>query len=132
MSKADIVIKLMREKGWTLDEAEEFLADVPDDQEGERPGTTVSGPWKAGDTVMVRRGGNGADSPASRFLVAQRNPNGLTAVQQAGVDRGKSLCPNCQNPEDEHVPGCLRDPDNGFSGRERKRAITHDRLPPIS
>lgn len=134
MSRSDIIIKLMRDKGWTLDEAEEFLSDIPENDPATPEAARARQAWEAGDTFQVRRGGpeSNKDAPASRFIVAQRGPNGLTATQQAGVDRGEKLCPNCHEPEDAHVPACLRDKKNGFEGKVRRKAITRGILPPSS
>lgn len=126
MNKDSLILDLMRKKGMSLAEAEAFVADldVPDEPEPERDGA-----WQAGDTFEVRKGN---DRVAGRFIVAQRGADGLTASQRAGVERGVGLCPNCQQPVDAHVPGCLRDPRNGFREDERSRVVTKSPLAPTS
>lgn len=133
MNKDSLIVKLMRDKGWSLAEAEEFVADMPDEPEPESQSARRRGGWQAGDAVQVRSGGgSGERAIAPRFIVAQRNPDGTTARQAAALDRGVSLCPNCQQGEDDHVPGCFRDPRNGFDDRSRQRTKTTGQLPPIS
>ena len=138
MNKDSLILKLMREKGWSLAEAEEFVADMPDEP-APRPTTQrdldeaydsiprARLAWEAGDTFEVRKGD---DKVASRRIVAQRGADGLTAAQRRGVDAGIALCPNCQLPENDHIPGCLRNPKSGFTEKERNRAVTKPPLPP--
>lgn len=129
MNKDSLIVRLMREKGWSLTEAEEFVADMPDEPEPEQAPARRAGPWQAGDSVMVRRGGGQGDTAvAPRFIVAQRNPDGTTALQRAALDRGVSLCPNCQQGVDDHAPGCSRAGETPMN----PRAITKGILPPVS
>jgi len=50
-------------------------------------------------------------------------PDGLTAKQRAAVG-GVGLCANCQQPNNNHLPGCAK------ASGEDKRAVTKDPLPP--
>lgn len=130
MNRDSLIVKLMREKGWSLAEAEEFTADMPEPEpEPDRNPWTgeVRRPrqaWEAGDTVQVRREGKGDDGPPARFMVAQRGANGLTATQQAAIDTGLALCPNCH--ENPHLPGCARAGEFPMN----PKAVTKGVLPP--
>lgn len=64
-------------------------------------------------------------NPAGVRRVAVLNANGLTAAQQAAVDSGIGLCPNCQQPTNDHLPGCAR------ASGEDPRARTKTALPPV-
>lgn len=50
-------------------------------------------------------------------------PDGLTEKQRAAVGK-QGLCPNCQQPTDDHLPACARQ-----SGEDPK-AVTKKGLPP--
>jgi hypothetical protein len=133
VNKDSLIVKLMRAKGWTLQEAEEFVADLPDDAPIYQPEDAISvrdvGPWRAGDTALVRRAAGTGDSAVSaRFIMAQRNPDGTTALQRAALDRGVALCPNCHEGVDNHAPGCSR----GGETPMNPRAVTKGTLPPLS
>lgn len=64
-------------------------------------------------------------NPANRMTVPVRGPDGLTAAQRAAVESGIGLCPNCQQPTNDHLPGCAR-----ASGEDPK-ARTKSALPPV-
>jgi hypothetical protein len=129
-NRDSFVLKLMKTKGMSLEEAEAFVEDL-DIPEAPAAGQHARQAWEAGDSFQVRRGtGEGERAVTDRFIVAQRGPNGMTARQQAGLDRGVGLCPNCQQPADDHIPGCLRDPRNGFRPEEQQRAVTKGTMSP--
>lgn len=72
------------------------------------------GRWNAGDSVLVREAhGAGEKAVAAKFSVAPKGADGLDAVQAQAVAQGRPLCPNCQHPEDDHLPGCARRPGEG-------------------
>lgn len=81
------------------------------------------GTWQAGDTALLREG---TTEVSPRMTVAQRGSDGLTRRQRLGVEAGVKLCPNCQNPKNDHLPGCSRIPG---SGTDRK-AVTQATLAP--
>lgn len=56
-------------------------------------------------------------------------PDGLTDGQRAAIANGVGLCPNCQQPKDNHLPGCARVGARGFEPVDPK-AVTKDRLSP--
>jgi hypothetical protein len=56
-------------------------------------------------------------------------PDGLTDNQRAAMARGVGLCPNCQQPKTDHLPGCSRVSANGFEPVDPK-AVTKDPLSP--
>lgn len=129
MNKDSLIVKLMRDKGWSLQEAEEFVADMHEDEPEQPARARRAGPWQAGDAVQVRRGGGQGDNEvAPRFLVAQRNPDGTTALQREALDRGVALCPNCQQGVDDHAPGCSRAGETPMN----PRAVTKGVLPPLA
>lgn len=130
MSNRDtFILNLMRKKGMSLEEAEAFALDldIPEVPDGPIARRTQQGRWNAGDTAQVRPG---SELVAPRFSVAATGENGLTARQQGALDNGIPLCPNCHEPENDHIPGCLRDPRGGFTDPERRRAVTKGVLPP--
>jgi hypothetical protein len=61
---------------------------------------------------------------AVKHYVPVVGPDGLTDIQRAAVG-GVGLCPNCQQPNNRHLPGCAR-----ASGEDRK-AVTKTALPPV-
>lgn len=67
----------------------------------------------------------GASDPerAPVFTQPVIGPDGLTDKQRAALGT-VGLCPNCQQPKDDHLPGCAR-----ASGEDPK-ARTKDRLSP--
>lgn len=131
MNRDGLILQLMRTKGMSLQEAEAFVEDldVPEEEPEPAQRQRQRGAWEAGDTFEVRKG---SEKVASRFIVAQRGSDGLTASQREGLERGARLCPNCQQPEDDHIPACLRDPKNGFREDERRRVVTKSPLAPSS
>jgi hypothetical protein len=54
--------------------------------------------------------------------------DGLTDKQRAALGK-VGLCPNCQQPKNDHLPGCARVSANGFEPMDPK-ARTKDPLPP--
>lgn len=60
---------------------------------------------------------------AFRFYAPVVGPDGLTDKQRAAVG-GVGLCRNCQQPKDDHLPGCAL-----YSGEDPK-AVTKSPLPP--
>lgn len=73
--------------------------------------------------------GTGEQAVAAVHIQHVVGPDGLTDAQRIGAAT-VGLCPNCQQPKNNHLPGCLRDPRAGFTEKEQGRAITKDRLPP--
>jgi hypothetical protein len=128
MSNRDtFILNLMRKKGMTLDEAEAFAEDLDIPEAAAGPARTSQGAWQAGDSALIRpEVGQGDRATAAKFSVAATGQNGLTLTQQRGIDRGASLCPNCHEPEDDHLPGCARTPGIGSNFRAKTKAT----LPP--
>lgn len=58
----------------------------------------------------------------------QRPPSrdDLSPAQIAALSDGRGLCPNCQQPTDDHLPGCAR-----ATGEDNK-AITKNKLNPVA
>ena len=55
----------------------------------------------------------------------------LSAEQEQALATGVGLCPNCQQPKNDHLPGCSRafaDPNDPFL----KGAITKNKLNPVA
>lgn len=129
MNRDSFILNLMRKKGMSLAEAEQFAEDmdIPEVEEAPAPTRSSQGRWQAGDSAVVREG---TGKVATRYSVAATGANGLTARQQDAIDAGIPLCPNCHEPENDHIPGCLRDPKGGFTDTERRRAVTKGILPP--
>ncbi len=65
--------------------------------------------------------------PSSVFQ--PRQPGELMPHQQAAVETGRQLCPNCQQPTNDHLPGCARVGAGGFAAMDPK-ASTKNPLPP--
>jgi len=59
-----------------------------------------------------------------------RDPNALMPAQQVALQRGIPLCPNCQQPANDHLPGCARVEWNGWEAVD-KRAVTKNKLSPV-
>lgn len=57
-----------------------------------------------------------------------RQPGELMPQQAAAVAAGQPLCPNCQQPTNDHLPGCARVGSNGFGPMDAK-ARTKSPLP---
>lgn len=88
---------------------------------GHQPPTPTGAP----ETFQVRPE---SGEVAAKFLQRVVGPDGLTDSQRAGVARGIPLCPNCQQPTSDHLPGCARIPELGTD----PRAVTKAPLPPSS
>ncbi len=90
---------------------------------------TAPAPGREAEAVQTAResdrGVASPTNPAGVQRVAVLNANGLTAAQQAALDGGIGLCPNCQQPTNNHLPGCAR-----ASGEDPK-ARTKAPLPPV-
>lgn len=73
---------------------------------------------------------NGKDDAehAFRWIVPVVGPDGLTDKQRAALGN-VGLCPNCQQPNNGHLPGCARTGSNGFEPMDPK-ARTKPPLPP--
>lgn len=56
--------------------------------------------------------------------------DGLTDAQRNALQRGIGLCPNCQQPKDDHLPGCARVANGGMPPMD-PRAVTKAKLPPV-
>lgn len=56
--------------------------------------------------------------------VAPRKPGDLMPHQQAALDSGIGLCPNCQQPKNNHLPLCT------IATGIDSRAVTKSALPP--
>lgn len=72
--------------------------------------------------ASVTSGIEGGRSQVQRVPVV--GSDGLTEAQRAAVGN-VGLCPNCQQPNTDHLPGCAR-----RSG-EAPRAVTSGPLPPV-
>jgi hypothetical protein len=70
-----------------------------------------------------------APSPSRAAPAAPARGGGqyeLSERQQKGLDRGIPLCPNCQQPTNDHLPGCAR------ASQEDPRAVTKTPLSPVA
>jgi hypothetical protein len=58
----------------------------------------------------------------------QRPPSAddLSEAQSAALASGIGLCPNCQQPNNDHLPGCAR------ATGEDNRAVTKNKLTPVA
>lgn len=97
------------------------------------PAQTVGG-MKAVPGVAVRDGRPPvADDPDQAIrpsaVFQPRQPGELMPHQQAAVAEGRQLCPNCQQPTNDHLPGCARVGTGGFPPMDPK-ARTKAPLPP--
>jgi hypothetical protein len=123
-NRDSFVLKLMKTKGMSLEEAEAFVEDldIPEAPTGPAARPINQGAWNAGDAVMVRSAhGEGERAVSARFSVASKGQDGLDAVQAQAVAQGRTLCPNCQHPEDDHLPGCSRIPGMGSDAKARTK-----------
>lgn len=86
-----------------------------------------------GNETWQRRQARGEGETAVAAVHIQHlvGPDGLTDKQRVGAAT-VGLCPNCQQPVNAHLPGCLRDPKGGFTEAERSRVVTKAPLPPSS
>lgn len=57
--------------------------------------------------------------------VPVKGPDGLTDKQRAALQTGVGLCPNCQQPTNDHLPACAR------ASGEVPKAVTKPALPPV-
>ena len=71
----------------------------------------------------------GDEERATVLHVPAVDAGGLTPRQRSAVDGGVGLCPNCHEPNNDHLPGCSRMSVNGFAPMD-PRAVTKDPLPP--
>jgi hypothetical protein len=92
--------------------------DIPPDNAAPDPSTL--GPRKSYDTEAVVHG----------TYVPVTGADGLTDAQRNALQRGIGLCPNCQQPKDDHLPGCARVAQGGMSPMD-PRAVTKPKLPPV-
>ena len=73
------------------------------------------------------RGARGDAAPASKPRTAYE----LSEQQEEAIAAGVKLCPNCQQPVTDHLPGCSRafaDPNDPFL----KGAVTKNKLNPVA
>ena len=132
-----LTLALIDEYGGTLEDARSFSARFVEENGDlfaptnakqapvagfQHAGQPVTG---APETFQVR---GESDEVAAKFLQRAVGADGLTDSQRAGVTRGIPLCPNCQQPTNDHLPGCARIPELGTD----PRAVTKAPLPPSS
>lgn len=90
-------------------------------------------PLYGNETWQARKErGTGDQAVAAKHIQHVVGPDGLTDAQRVALAKGVGLCPNCQQSNERHLPGCLRDPANGFTDKERGRAVTKAKLPPAA
>lgn len=68
------------------------------------------------------------DGESIRVRAKPATAGTLTAKQQAALDGGIGLCPNCQQPTNDHIPGCARIAVGGMPPMD-PRAVTRSPLP---
>ena len=119
-----MTLKLMRDKGMSLDEAAELAESLAEDvpEVPEAPAQPEV-PLYSNENWPARKG---TDQVAAKYIQRVVGPDGLTDGQRIGLSKGIALCPNCQQPETTHLPGCSRIPGVGSDARAR----TEGRLPP--
>lgn len=93
------------------------------------PLTTVTAPEPTrpaafGPEVSAHRHSEPEGDRALVHHVPAVNLLGLTPKQQAALDSGFRLCANCQQPTNDHLPGCA------VASGEVRLAITRDPLAP--
>ncbi len=75
-------------------------------------------PTQADRQYIVGDDPDQAIRPSSVFQ--PRQPGELMPHQKAAVEAGRQLCPNCQQPTNDHLPGCARVGVGGFSPMDPK------------
>jgi len=92
---------------------------------GQVIGHVVTPQGNVGDQTWLARPGTNEVAP--KHLVRVVGDDGLTDKQRIGAAT-VGLCPNCQQPTNDHLPGCARIPETGSDSR----AVTKQPLPPSS
>lgn len=121
----EFATQFVTENAELLNALPKTVADSAQQQALVTPNTAVPGEWNQnpdGTFSAVRASGG---DRATVMVVQTQGPDGLTPKQRAAVGT-IGLCPNCQQPRNDHVPGC-----SVASGYD-VRAVTKTPLPPIS
>lgn len=67
-----------------------------------------------------------ARQPGEDPFVGRKTVVGISPLQQAAMDKGIPLCPNCQQPVNHHLVGCAR------ATGENPKAVTKLPLTPVA
>lgn len=126
---AELALTLI-EVGHTLTDARRIAADAPL-VTGPDPSKLVRQSGLAGTEVGQQLSEVAPDAPLRPAPVAPGRPGDIMPHVRRAIERGTALCPNCQQPSDDHLPGCSRVSSN-FLPPVDGRAVTKGPLPPAS